>query len=845
MAGDATKAETQQLQSRLQQLAAEKATLQLVLRMIERLNPLAGLDDLVRDLLGSIMDTIGGTNIKLYYWDARELHYVDFLGENRIVAQIEDPLARQVVEQRKFIEQASDAQAALLRDGVVPGACSWGFPLQVRGELIGVLTLENLHISSRSLGSYLPVFFNHMSLILSNEIRRKNHELAERALRASESQKRALFSAIPDLIFSNRRDGEYLAVHTSDPGLWVPPEVLHARRVEEVLPMPFADKFMQAYADALDLGRVQELNYALPVEGEERHFEARVAPCDEDMVITIVRDVTERTRAEHALRKSEDRYRRITEGLMDYQYRVRVEQGRAVATTHGLGCETVTGYTVEDFAADPFLWFTMIAPEDHETARTRVEQILEGQQIPPFEHRILRKDGALRWVIDTSILFKDATGRLLSYDGVVQDITERKLAEESLRASRTRAKELSSLLNSILESPHGVVVFALDVNYCYTVFTSTHKEVMKAIWDVEIVPGMNMLEAIQDPSDRAKAKRNFDQALAGEHLIRVEEYGNPAHRTFYEDRYSPVMDEAGRVSGVTVFVIDITDRKHIEAEKEKLEAQNLQLQKAESLARMAGSVAHHFNNKLQAVMGSLDLLTILPKGADPAKYLATARQATEQAAEVSRLLLVYLGQNPGKEEPHFLAELCRDSLPRLQMALPGTVTLETDCPLPGPVIHANAEQIQQVLTNLITNAWEALGDAGGCLRLSVRPCPAAAIPTVHRFPVGWQPQGSDYACLAVMDTGCGIAEADLEKLFDPFFSTKFIGRGLGLSVVLGMVQAHHGVITVESQPGQGSVFRVYWPVSTEAVPGRPEPAVQAAKPEGGGTRPKFVSCSPI
>jgi CheY-like chemotaxis protein len=250
---------------------------------------------------------------------------------------------------------------------------------------------------------------------------------------------------------------------------------------------------------------------------------------------------------------------------------------------------------------------------------------------------------------------------------------------------------------------------------------------------------------------------------------------------------------------------------------------------------MAGSIAHHFNNKLQAVLANLDLLTILPEGADPAKFVAMARLATEKAAEVSRLLLVYLGQHSGTGEPIFLAECCRQSLPLLQQALPSGVTLETACPAPGPVIHANADALQQVLTHLVTNAQEALGDSGGRLHLSITTLPAAAIPTAHRFPIGWQPQGAEYACLEVIDTGCGIAEADLEKLFDPFFSTKFIGRGLGLSVVLGIVQAHGGAITVESAQGQGSVFRVYWPVSTEAVPSRPEPAVQTAEPEGGGT----------
>ena len=280
---------------------------------------------------------------------------------------------------------------------------------------------------------------------------------------------------------------------------------------------------------------------------------------------------------------------------------------------------------------------------------------------------------------------------------------------------------------------------------------------------------------------------------------------------------------------------DITERKEAEAVLARVKDQTHQLQKAESLGLMAASIAHHFNNKLQAVMANLDLLSALPKGGDPTKHLAEARLASEKAAAVSRQLLAYLGNTPGARAPLCLGDLCAASQPLLQQALPAGVTLASACRVPGPTVKANAEQVQQVLTNLVTNAGEAMGAAGGCVRLSLSCCPAAELPTDHRFPIDWQPQGPDYACLEVADTGAGIASADIGKLFDPFYSTKFTGRGLGLSVVLGLVQAHGGAITVASQPGQGSVFRVYLPVSTEATPRRQERAVQAPALSGGGT----------
>ena len=280
---------------------------------------------------------------------------------------------------------------------------------------------------------------------------------------------------------------------------------------------------------------------------------------------------------------------------------------------------------------------------------------------------------------------------------------------------------------------------------------------------------------------------------------------------------------------------DIIKRKQAEAEQAKLEAQNRQLQKSESLGRMAGAIAHHFNNQLQAVMGNLELaLNHLPGTAGPVENLTAAMQSAHRAAEVSTLMLTYLGQTMAKREPLDLAETCQRHLPLLQASLPKNVDWEADLPAPGPVVSANANQIQQVLTNLVNNAWEASGAGQGAIRLTVRTVAPADIPALNRFPIDYLPQATAYACLEVADTGCGIANEDIERLFDPFFSSKFTGRGLGLSVVLGIVRAHQGVITVESEPVRGTVFRVFLPVSAEAIPRKPVPVAQAPATAGDG-----------
>ncbi|MFH0996350.1 MAG: CHASE domain-containing protein [Pseudomonadota bacterium] len=281
---------------------------------------------------------------------------------------------------------------------------------------------------------------------------------------------------------------------------------------------------------------------------------------------------------------------------------------------------------------------------------------------------------------------------------------------------------------------------------------------------------------------------------------------------------SPELLENGEVLWHGV-ITDISARKCIEEENAKLESQNRQLQKAESLNRMAGAIAHHFNNQLQAVMGNLELaMDDLPLGLGTLETLTEALKAARKAADVSRLMLIYLGQTPGEHEPINLSETCSKGMTLLQTATPKGIIINAEFPSSGPIIRANAGQIQQVMTNLVTNAWESISDNRGTIGLTVKTVSWTNIPTSKRFPIDWQPQSIPYACVEVADNGCGFSNKDIEKLFDPFFTTKFTGRGLGLPVVMGIVKAHGGGVTLESEPGQGSTFRIFLPVSTEKLP---------------------------
>jgi signal transduction histidine kinase/CheY-like chemotaxis protein len=287
---------------------------------------------------------------------------------------------------------------------------------------------------------------------------------------------------------------------------------------------------------------------------------------------------------------------------------------------------------------------------------------------------------------------------------------------------------------------------------------------------------------------------------------------------------------------VTRLEVKLLDYQKTLKEKLKLEEINRQLQKTESLSRMAGAIAHHFNNQLAIVIGNLEMATEDQlSGEIDTEVLTDAMQAATKAAEVSGLMLTFLGQTTGDRDLIDLSEICRKSLPLIHAAIPKVLTIKVDIPSSGPIIRANENQIQQILTNLLTNAWEASSTEPGIIGLTIKEVTHVDIPTIQRFPIDWDPQHSIYACLEIRDNGCGIAEKDINKVFDPFYSSKFIGRGLGLPVVLGIVKAHEGVIIAQSKVEHGSTFQVFLPVTQETVLQLSEKKVQPLPIKTSGT----------
>ena len=297
---------------------------------------------------------------------------------------------------------------------------------------------------------------------------------------------------------------------------------------------------------------------------------------------------------------------------------------------------------------------------------------------------------------------------------------------------------------------------------------------------------------------------------------------------------APSLPVQSRATFRTV-VSDITERTRAEAERRLLERQLQQLEKAESLGRMASSMAHHFNNLLGVITGNVELAmeeaSDDPERNAPAvvRNLSDALEGARKATDLTQLLLTYLGHTQSEPILMDLAQIAQRGIPLLEIALPVATELKIDLPVPGPLVRADPSDIQQVLTNLVTNAWEASEPESAPIHLAVSTVQASDIPEQHRFPVGWLPDAAAYACLQVRDEGPGIEPERLSDIFDPFFSTKSFGRGLGLAVALGTMKAHGGAMAVTTNLGQGSRFTAYLPVA-EASAATPEKGDRSTHP---------------
>ena len=270
-------------------------------------------------------------------------------------------------------------------------------------------------------------------------------------------------------------------------------------------------------------------------------------------------------KAEDAIYESEKRYKRLIESVTDYIYTVQVENGRPVKTTHGPGCIGVTGYATEDYDADPYHWYRMIYEKDRATVTDYAGKVLSGEIPPSFTHRIIHKDSNIRWVTNTIVPRYDDHHRLIAYDGLIKDITERIRLEEDLKKGEAKYR---SLVESTDDS-----IYLVDRDCAYLFVNEKHLSRLGLSKD--LILGKTYGEF--HPSEESKE-------FAGiiDRVFRAGESVQYEHRSHRDNRYfvrtlSPVKEPKGKISAVTVVSKDITEHKSAEEEREKLIAE---LQKA-------------------------------------------------------------------------------------------------------------------------------------------------------------------------------------------------------------------------------------------------------------------------
>jgi signal transduction histidine kinase/ActR/RegA family two-component response regulator len=319
---------------------------------------------------------------------------------------------------------------------------------------------------------------------------------------------------------------------------------------------------------------------------------------------------------------------------------------------------------------------------------------------------------------------------------------------------------------------------------------------------------------------------------------------------FFDVMLEPLFDAHGEVQGVTLFGADVTaavlgqrridaqredllrQQRSLEQERQATHAKLLHAQKLESLGVLAGGIAHDFNNLLTAIMGHASLaLTALNGGTLAHRAVTDLTAAAHRAADLTRQLLAYSGKGSFSIRPIDLSTHVTEIAHLLETTVPKKVSLVLDLPSGLPAIEADVAQVQQVVMNLVMNGAEAIGDGTGTLRVRTgaeRVDPGALAETLGGPP----PRAGCHVFVEVKDDGCGMDSATRARMFDPFFTTKYTGRGLGLAAVSGIVRAHRGAIAIESAPGQGTTFRVYFPASTRPAEGRARRSIASFRGTG-------------
>ncbi len=515
----------------------------------------------------------------------------------------------------------------------------------------------------------------------------------------------------------------------------------------------------------------------------------------------VSRDITERKRAEEALRQSEERYRNILETIEDGYYEVDLA-GNLTFFNDSL-CR-ISGYPKEELMGMNDRQYT-----DEENGKklfqTYNRVYTTGEPAKEFAWEVIRKDGTPKYLEASVSLRKDLSGKPIGFRGIIRDITERKRAEEALRRSEERYRDI---IESIQD---GYFEDDLDGN-----FTFVNDVVGRHLgYTKEELIGMKYRQ-YTDEENRRKLYQHFNGLYRTGQPIKpfaVEYIRRDGSKLTAEISVSLIRDPEGKPIGFRGISRDITERKQAEEEKLSLQEQLRQSQKMEAIGQLAGGIAHDFNNLLTVIKGYSQLSLLDLKENDPlCGNIQEIEKATRRATDLTRQLLAFSRRQILDLKVLDLNVLLKDLEKMLRRIIGEDIQLVTLLSEDLGKVKIDPGQIEQVIFNLAVNAKDAMPSGG---KLTIETANVELDEEYAHAHVSVAP--GRYLRLSISDTGIGMTQEVKERVFEPFFTTKEKGKGtgLGLSMVYGIVKQSNGNVWVYSEPGRGTTFKIYLPRTEE------------------------------